>query len=654
MAQIAGWAGRLLIVDLTTGLFSTRDTFDYAQTTLGGRSLGAALAWEMISPGMSPFDPQNPLMFLAGPLAGTSAPNSGRITICSLAPQSYPISWFSRASMGGDLGHHLKYAGYDGIVIVGQAPKPVYLWVCDDHVELRDAQDLWGLGIMRTQEILHEQLGPKAQVATIGPAGETLSRIATIGINAGSAAGQGGLGAVMGAKKLKAVVVQGTGRVRLAYPDEFRELARAIAREKLEDNRLRQAPPLPNRPTTHGMRRVNCSTNCIIGCATHYEGVQGTLFPERTYSGIVQCTAGRFPGAEGHYWKLGFEAGFELNMFANDWGINHWDLMKGLFPWIGMCHTEGLLPDIGGRVVELNNPRFWYDVLASIATRRGPMAEVVADGGRRAIARTGLLPEVARQLYTGWGYANHWDGRGPRGNWICYPFWLVSALMWMVETRDPMGSAHAYVQDMLRASPFGSKILTWEQLQGIAERLYGCAKAMDPLSDGEGKAEAAVWHTRRSMIKDSLPLCDRMFPRLFTKTTPDGLPRVNGIEGPDFEARLYELATGHEIGPEGLERLAARALTLERVEQVRDFGRTRAMDDAVVDFFCETLEENANPLLGERKRAEKEPLMRLADQFYALRGLDPKTGVPTCENLRQLGLEHIIAAEQADKTPHHI
>jgi aldehyde:ferredoxin oxidoreductase len=647
MSDLTGWSGRILRVHLDTGICDNLDTRQYVPAAIGGRALGAALGWEMLRPGMDAFDPDAPLMFLVGPLAGTSAPAAGRTTICSLTPQGHPVPWFSRGSMGGDLGHHIKYAGYDGIVITGRAPRPVYLHIEDDEVELVDAGELWGQGIMVTQETLRNRLGARVQIAAIGPAGETLSRIATIGTNGGSAAGQGGLGAVMGAKNLKAVVVRGTGRPRLARPEAFRAMARGITQEYIEDTRRRPGRG-PNRSAAYGARRNRCSTGCIMGCGTRYEGVQGTIHQDRAYDGVVQCTAGRFGGAEGHYWHLGFEAGFELNMAANDWGINHWDLMKGLFPWIGMCHRAGLLPDIGGRRVEPDSPVFWWEVLESIATRRGPMAEVVADGGWRAIQHTGLVPDEARELYTGWGYANHWDGRGPRGNQITYPFWLVSALLWMIETRDPMGSTHGYVQDMLRASPFGAQVLSWEQLQGIGERLYGQREAMNPLSDYEGKAEAAVWHARRSMLKDSLPLCDRIFPRLFTSLTDDGLPRVGDVQGPEFEYHLYALATGHEVGAEGLDVATERALALERAQQVRDFGRTRDMETPVLGFFCETLEENPNPLLGERRRAEPAALAALADEFYRLRGWDVRTGAPGAERLEELGLGYVAAANRTD------
>lgn len=145
MADNGAWAGRLLVVDLSTGRVVVRDTVDLSMGYIGGRGLGAALAWELLRPGVNPFDPENPLMFLCGPLSATVAPNAGRITICSLTPQGYPVPWFSRASMGGDLGHHIRMARYDGILILGQAAHPVYLWVQDDEVQLCDARDLWGL-----------------------------------------------------------------------------------------------------------------------------------------------------------------------------------------------------------------------------------------------------------------------------------------------------------------------------------------------------------------------------------------------------------------------------------------------------------------------------------------------------------------------------
>ncbi len=642
MEGAPGWAGRILLADLDRGEARCIPTSDYAAQALGGRSLGAALAWDLVRPGMDAFDPGNPLMFLSGPLAGSMAPSAGRITVCALSPQCYPKPWFSRSSMGGDLGHQLKAAGYDGVVVIGRAPRPVYLCITTQGASIEDAEGLWGLGIMATQATLQGRHGARAQVAAVGQAGENLSRIASIGVNEGSAAGQGGFGAVMGSKNLKAVVAYGEQRTRMAHPEECRAFLRAMAQEYVADRERRsRLQGLAGRPPG---RRAPCGRGCLFPCATRYEGVRGTIHPDRAYAGVAQCASFRYGGSRDGFWNLGFDAGFELNMLANDWGINHWDVLKGLYVWLAMCRRDGLLAEIGGRAVDPDDPRFWYDVLAAIATRSGPLAEVVADGGRRAIALTGLMPEDARQLYTGWGYANHWDGRGPRGNTINYPFWLVSALMWISDTRDPMGGAHGYAQNMTNASPFTQKVISWEGLQALGERYFGGPAAMDPLSDGEGKAEAAIFSLRRSVLKDSLIVCDRVFPRLFTSLTEDGMPRILGVAGPDCEAELLRLVTGWELATADLDRIADRTLALERAQQARDLGRTRQDEQHVMDYFCATLEEKPNPLLGERRSADPALLEDLVRRFYALRGWDPLTGLPTKETLTALGLDATVPA----------
>jgi len=206
--QPGGWTGKLLRVDLSDG--STREQDSLPLTPyIGGRGFGARLAWDELEAGIGAFDPGNLLMFLAGPLTGTTAPFSGRGEVCGLGPQGWPVEWFTRSGMGGHWAPEMKYAGYDGVVIKGQAEKPVYLWLHDGKAELKDAAHLWGLGTYETQQRLLAEHGRQVKVVAIGQAGERLSRIAIINSETESAAGQGGFGAVMGAKKLKAIVVGG-------------------------------------------------------------------------------------------------------------------------------------------------------------------------------------------------------------------------------------------------------------------------------------------------------------------------------------------------------------------------------------------------------------------------------------------------------------
>jgi aldehyde:ferredoxin oxidoreductase len=208
MAHVGGWAGKILRVDLSTGKIWTEPSLEYGRKYIGGRGLAARIAWNEIPPGTGPFDPENRLILSVGPLTGTSAPNSGRATVCSLSPQAFPYEWFSYSSVGGYWGPTLKYAGYDAIVVQGESSQPVYLWVDDARVELRDARELWGKGTFATQEHLMREHGSDIRALTIGQAGENRCRIAIIASGSASAAGQGGFGAVMGSKNLKAIAAR--------------------------------------------------------------------------------------------------------------------------------------------------------------------------------------------------------------------------------------------------------------------------------------------------------------------------------------------------------------------------------------------------------------------------------------------------------------
>ncbi|MBN1399874.1 MAG: aldehyde ferredoxin oxidoreductase, partial [Anaerolineae bacterium] len=168
------WSGRILHVDLTTGAWRTLSSEPFLSDWLGGRGLAARLAWELIPRGMAAYDAESPLMFMPGALLGTPAPSSGRVTICGLSPQAYPHEWYTRANLGGHWGPALKFAGYDGLIVTGQASQPTILRIDDDRIELVDARRFWGQGLIQTQLALRESLGEDWRILAIGPAGENL------------------------------------------------------------------------------------------------------------------------------------------------------------------------------------------------------------------------------------------------------------------------------------------------------------------------------------------------------------------------------------------------------------------------------------------------------------------------------------------------
>lgn len=226
-----GWIGTLLRVNLTTGHITKEalNTAD-AQAFVGARGLGTKIFCDEVDPLVDPLSPGNKMIFMTGPLTGTFASCSGRYEVVAKAPLTGTIG---ASNSGGHFGPELKFAGYDGIIIEGAAATPVYLYINDGAAELRDAAHLWGKTTHETTDIINEQVSAEAKVACIGPAGENLVLFATVMNDKNRAAGRGGMGAVMGSKKLKAVAVRGTGSVNIAQPDEF-VAAAADARAKLK------------------------------------------------------------------------------------------------------------------------------------------------------------------------------------------------------------------------------------------------------------------------------------------------------------------------------------------------------------------------------------------------------------------------------------
>ena len=228
-----------LEVDLTRGNIvrvqtDPRDTELY----LGGLGTSAKVLWDRVPPEVEPFSPDNLLIFSAGLLCGTPATGCNRTIVSTISPQTRLMAF---SMMGGFWAPELKYAGYDKVILRGQSPDLVYLWIKDDKVEIRDASHLQGKGAVETSELIRQELKePKAQVASIGLAGENRVYFASIE-QAKSSASRGGIGAVMGDKGVKAIAVRGTKDVNIARPLEFLELCQEV----LEYIKFREDNPIP-------------------------------------------------------------------------------------------------------------------------------------------------------------------------------------------------------------------------------------------------------------------------------------------------------------------------------------------------------------------------------------------------------------------------
>ena len=232
-----GFMGKILNVDLSTGQLSD-ETLDerLCRDFLGGYGIGAKLLYDRMKPGVDALGPDNLLGIFTGPLTGSPSIEGNRFVVVCKSPLT--DTW-GDANCGGTFGPHLKFAGYDGILVSGAAEKPVYLSIENGQAELREAESLWGKDTNETEDILKEahgetkgRNGKPVEVACIGPAGENLSLLAAIMNDKGRAAGRSGVGAVMGSKKLKAIVVSGSAEVPLADPEK----TQAVRKEYIKKN----------------------------------------------------------------------------------------------------------------------------------------------------------------------------------------------------------------------------------------------------------------------------------------------------------------------------------------------------------------------------------------------------------------------------------
>jgi aldehyde:ferredoxin oxidoreductase len=659
------WTNRILRIDLSNREIEVQEAECFVPKYLGARGIAARICWQEYAEPVGPFESSNPLMIFAGALTGSRSPYSGRSSVCAFSPQGYPHAWFTRSNVGGYFGGELKRAGYDGIVVTGAAEKPVRIRICDDKVSILHADDLWGLDTMDTLQALDSADGKRMRSLVIGPAGERLSRIATIQTASSSACGQGGFGAVMGSKKLKAISVFGSGRVSLFAPETIMSITKTLARMFAEDG---QAGPLNfygdikslnQQLAAAGNGRARCracTDGCITPCVAYLQDVPGVVH-DRKWSGGWACVGRDFLGFEEddppqkksiYDWQLGCRAAFELNVLSNRYGLNQFDIVGGMVPWLIACQKAGLISEINGRAMDWRSPAFWAELLRIIAYREG-VGDALAEGGWDAARTLHLGEDLARHRYPGWGYTSHCDPFG----WgeVTFPYWLVSVLQWLSDTRDPFNSGHGYLwtasaaECAARLESQAEQEVALDRIRALGQRVYGSTDAVDPCSGYEGKAYPGHYQTVRSVIKDCLPV-DAHFPLIYRENAPDhswrlhDIEGVGHIEGPSIEYHLFCAGTGVTWSEEEFVRAAERVCSLERALQVRYWARDRAMDEMVLSYFEQT-EPYQNPFLDRRYALDRERFKPVMDEFYTLHGWDIARGWPTQERLRELGLEDV-------------
>ena len=621
--------GDILHVDLSTGKSWTESVpEDWVMEYLGSRGFNARLLWKHQEVGIDAFAPENPIIFGAGLLTGTHAPSSGRTTVTSKSPAT---GRYFKTSGGGQWGAQLRYAGWNCLVVHGRASEPVYLYIDNDRVEVRPAGHVWGKGVPDADAQLKAEADRfGAQTLCIGPAGENLVRFASIMSSVHHAAGRGGLGAVMGAKNLKAVVACGSRSIRAAKPDEFHMLADQIRREipgapgveryyvvgtagsvipvsamgslpcrNYTSGRLEDAYALSGQRLIEDgylKRRVACFS-CPIACHRYTE-VEGGAYDGLRTGGPEYETLAAFGGGCGLH---DLDALLKANELCNSLGLD--TISTGsVIQWLMECYERGVISreEIGGLAPIWGDAEAVISLVNDIAYREG-IGDLLAEGTQRAADEVG-------QDSCQWAV----QARGLEQSCVDTRASKAYALAFVV---NPRGPDHLHAQPMAEMGRHAGAI-------DLIAKITGDAKHATPRSV-EKRAEIVRWHEDVFAVTDALGLCAFVTTSAYPVT-------------PELMGQLVAAFTGVDYTEEDVMRAGKRIITLERCLNIRE-GWTRADDKLPYRMMNDESVEHP----GFVNSAEEiEGMLR---EYYALHEWDPETGRPTPATLRALGLTKIGA-----------
>ncbi len=619
--------GKILRVNLSTGKISIDepDALFYRRN-MGGWNLILEVLLREVPPKADPLGPENKLVFAPGVLTGLAISGASRNAVGAKSPQT---GGFGAGEVGGFFGAEFKRAGYDAVIFEGASPKPVYLWIKDGQAELRDAGHLWGKTTKETLETLQEELGDRRiRCSMIGPGGENLVRYACVMNELKDAAGRTGLGAVMGSKKLKAVVVRGTMGLDGANPDKIREMARTLARgvqagelaagmhqygtgTHLEDMIPTGNLPIRNFRDGEFPAAADISANTILekigqgmeacfACAVRCKKVVKTGAPynvDPDYGGPEYETIGSLGSCCG---VEDIEAISKGNELCNAYSLD--TIATGVtIAWAMECYENGLLTkeDTGGIDLRFGNGEAMLAAIEAIAKRQG-IGALLAEGTKRASAKLGKGSEFLAMQVKGQEYPMH-EPRFKRGLALGYAL-------------SPTGADHCHsLHDSGLAAATEEGFMPNGGLRSL-----GVLEPMDVESLGPEKVRAFMYNSINSVTGNCLPVC--MFVPWSAQQRVD----------------LVSAATGWDVSTMELFKVGQRGLTLARVFNTRE-GFTAADDDLAPRSYGPT----NNGVLADGG-IDREELREALDTFYGMMGWDDQ-GVPTAATLHELGVSWAVA-----------
>jgi aldehyde:ferredoxin oxidoreductase len=605
-----GYGGKILRVDLTNGAVTKEPTPpELARDFVGGRGFGIYFLLKEVPKGADPLGPENKLIISSGPISGMLIPGGGKCDWTTKAPLT---GGYASASMGGHFTAEMRYAGLDSIILEGISPKPVYLFIDDDKVELRDANDLWGKKSFAVEKQFKEKLGEEFQIAVIGPGGENQVSYACINHDYGRQAGRGGVGAVMGSKKVKAIVVHGTKSIPVADEDNYRKAGMALYKACKDAEGLKDWTRYGTTIVVSWCDEVGAlpTRNFSAGSFENGKNLYGPVMREKiviTDKGCFGCPSpcGKYSRnkkygtyVEGpEYETIGLmganlsiddiEAVAQANLLCDDLGIDTISTGNAI-GWAMECYEKGIFTkkDTDGLELKFGNVEATFILIEKIARREG-FGALLAQGVKRASQKVGKGSER---------FAIHVKGMEQSG----YATHNATAMLLAYMTCD-VGAHHNR---------------SWAITYDIE---VGRDKVVPE------KVARVVWLQNFRPMFDVLGGCRLQWVEL-------GIDR-------NLYIPALEAITGIHRSWEDFEKVGERIWNLTRLYWAREnegFGREWDMPSP--RFYEEA------PTSGATKGqiTKFEDVNRLLDMYYEQRGWN-SNGLPTSETIENLGLTAVIA-----------
>ncbi|WP_443892110.1 aldehyde ferredoxin oxidoreductase N-terminal domain-containing protein [Parasutterella excrementihominis] len=690
-AKKYGWTGQGLRINLTTGEITKVPT---QKDWIGGTALGYKIFWDEVPPKTQAFDEANKIVIAPGPLTGTGAVCSGRTSVTTMYPTTYPIHEIGSAHLGGDLGAKMKYAGYDFIVIEGKAKEPVYVYVNNDDVQIRKANHIWGEGTRRAAALINQETSPTASVTVIGPAGENLLPMSVI-INAKSHTG-GGIGGVWGSKNLKGLAIDGDQPIHIAADKE--EWEKLVNRNKELLGALTQTvvsryphplfeyhslnsrwsgmpgkqwgaanPPINVPLDTRRLSKMAFRTNagefflgdrewarhvrnngcfaCPIRC---YPVIKDTAIAAKyNVHPITEQTCGGllfpiffYPNLKNHP-ERNIEIAIVGSQLMDDLGLwcNYGQLQRDMIVMYQDGYWKKLLSkeeydSLPWKKIDDVDASAMQDFLPRIAYRKGEFGKWLGETTPVMLDHFGIPVKTwsddHRTLYWSNGHPKHHTNEDD-GQLGC-----VLNCMW---NRDPM--AHAHVN-------FTRSGLPIKEMKHIAKVTWGDESAVDQIGDytptNTYKMKRLQWVIARTELHNMLGLCSWMAPWEYC---PDEKNQYVG--DPNMEAKIFSAVTGVNKTGDDLDKDGIRAWMLQRVYTMRQLGSSNMRKDHdLVPGWIYTDPKDRKPFTKGTVRMDPDDINKSFDIFFEQVGCDKETGVPTTDTLKAYRLDFVIPVLQKE------